>query len=326
MSFTRTMRIIVVAVPVGLAACTSDSVSPVASEASADWQPRPPVFNAGCQGSNAFQLRARRVTFRQPQLQRVLVYGAPMQRPYRGYGDSEMYGGVTQTFTYDRDMLDQCSFGTGQTFQVAGAVTDDTLDVPDTAPDGIAQDLWDAITPRVRKQLREAAWYLADHWVPNDLPGVGSVIRETRRGMIFSALAKGYVNSLQRTPDRRSETLAWHSTSWRNGARLSTPESLRLDALIIGCSTVLQFRELRSWLPSQAEEWASRLAAAWAADRTQGFADRYLESQLARLGAIGAQMGREGTTCGQAARYHFENRPTDLYDPAQPGSPDAFQF
>jgi hypothetical protein len=329
MNFSRIMHSLAAATTLGFAACTDAPTSVLPEPVSADYEGRPPIFNTGCSGNNAFQLRATRVlraTFRQPQLQRVVVYGNPLPRLYRGYGDSESYGGVTATYVYDRDQLDQCSFGAERTFAVDGAVGDDTLDVPAIAPDGIPQDLWDAMTPRVKKQLREAAWYLADHYIPNDIPGVGNVIRETRRGLIFAALARGYQASLDRTPDRRQETLAWVAMPMQGSRALTSSESLRLDALIIGCSTALQFRELNSWLPSQAEEWASRLAASWGADRTQGSADRYLETQLAHLGAIGAQMGREGTSCGQAARYHFENRPNDLFDPKQPGSPDAFFF
>jgi hypothetical protein len=329
MNLSRIMHSLAAATTLGFAACTDAPTSVLPEPVSADYEGRPPIFNTGCSGNNAFQLRATRVlraTFRQPQLQRVVVYGNPLPRLYRGYGDSESYGGVTATYVYDRDQLDQCSFGAERTFAVDGAVGDDTLDVPAIAPDGIPQDLWDAMTPRVKKQLREAAWYLADHYIPNDIPGVGNVIRETRRGLIFAALARGYQASLDRTPDRRQEALMWHQSTWRGNTALTSSESMRLDALILGCSTALQFRELRSWLPSQAEEWASRMAAAWAADRTQGHADRYLETQLSNLGALGAHMGREGISCGQAARYHFENRPNDLYDPKQPGSPDAFFF
>lgn len=329
MSFARTMSYIAVAATCSLSACTDDTRSPLDPVVSADWEewnPRPPAFNQGCNGNNASQLMAFRATFRQPPLQRVLVYGSPVQRPYRGYGDSEMYGGVTQTFTYDRDMLDQCSFGTDKTFEVGGEVADDTLDVPIEAPDGIDQELWNSIPPRVKKQLREAAWYLADHWIPNDIPEVGNVIREVRRGMIFAVLARNYRTSVDQTPDRRRETLLWHEANHRNGRQLNSNELRRVDALLLGCATSMQFRTLNSWLPQTAEEYASRVTAGWAADQTQNGADRYLESQLAALGAIGAQMGREGTSCAQAARYHFQNRPTDLYDPVQPGNPDAFLF
>jgi len=320
------MSCIALVTTLGIAACTDASTAPKRGDVAADYTERPPIFNSGCNGNNASQLRAFRATFRQPQLQRVIVYGSPVQRPYRGYGDLDSYGGVTNTYVYDRDMLDECSFGTERTFAVVGPVADDTLDVPAEAPEGISQEIWDALTPRVKKQLREAAWYLADHWVPNDIPGIGLITLSARRALIFEALAQGYQRSQGRTPDRRRETVMWHEASFRRGTALNGNESLRIDAILIGCSAALQFRELNSWLPSQAEAYASRVTAAWAADRTQGYANRYLESQLSHLGAIGAALGREGTTCGQAARYHFENRPSDLYDPTQPGSPDEFLF
>ena len=95
---------------------------------------------------------------------------------------------------------------------------------------------------------------------------------------------------------------------------------MRVDALLMGCSTIQSFRELQSWNAQQAEDWASRVVAAWASDETQDAALRFLEPQLSRLGAIGAQIGRDGTSCAQGARYHFENRTRDLYDPSQDGS------
>jgi hypothetical protein len=326
MFYARAMSCFALAASIGLAACTDDPTSPVRESVAADYEGRPPIFNRGCNGDNASQLSTTPPTVRQPQLERVIVYGSPVQRPYRGFGDLESYGGVTQTFIYDRNMLDQCSFGTDNTFEVGGAVEDDTLDVPIEAPDGIEQEVWDALTPRVKKQLREAAWYLADHWVPNDIPGLGLITKEARRGLIFAVLARGYMTALERSADRRRETTLWHESSWRRGQPFTYSETLRLDALVLGCSTIIQFRELRSWNVEQAEEYASRVVAAWGADRTQNGANRYLETQLSNLGAIGAQMGRNGDTCAQAARYHFSNRPTDLYDPVQPGGRDEFLF
>jgi hypothetical protein len=331
MSFARTMSHVALATTLGLAACTDAAKDTLAPEVSADydengnWIPRPPVFNQGCNGNNSMQLSARPATFRQPQLERVIVYGAPVQRPYRGYGDSEMYAGITQTFTYNRDMLDQCSFGTQNTFQVGGPVEDDTLDAPEVAPEGVDQEVWNSLPPRVRKQLFEAASYLADHYITNDIPEIGSVARGIRTGLIFSALARGFNDSQAQLGDRRRETVMWHETRGTN-RQLNERELQRIDALLLGCATSTRFRGLRSWLPSTAEEYAARVAAAWAADQTQYGADRYLETQLALLGAIGAQMGREGTSCAQAARYHFENRTKDLYDPTQPGNPNENLF
>ncbi len=326
MSFARTMSYIAVATTLALAACTDETTSPVNQAVSADvddWNPRPPVFNQGCNGNNASQLRARRVTFRQPPLQRVIVYGSPVQRPYRGYGDSETYGGVTQTFTYDRDMLDQCSFGTDKTFEVGGIVEDDTLEVSDVAPEGVDQEVWNSVTPRVRKQLFEAAKYLAAHYITNDIPEIGQIAEGLRAGAIFAVLAREYNESLASLPDGRTATLFWHHGRPDDGRRVDAKETQRIDALLIGCSASARFRDLESWLPAQAEEWASRLSAAWAADQTQ-HADRYLEPQLTRLGAIGAQLGRRGYSCAQAAQHHFSSRPNDLYEVDPSGGGNQF--
>ena len=250
-------------------------------------------------------------------LQQVIVYGTPVQRPYRGYGDPGSYGGITTTYTYDRDILDQCAFGAGTSFVPVGEVREDTLDVPIDPPDGIPEDVWRSIPPRVKKQLREAANYLADHWIPNDLPILGSEIREIRRGMIFAALAKGYFTSLDATPDRRRETIAFYNDRRQTDRGLTNNETLRLDAFLLGCSTAAQFRNLDSWNASTAEDWASRVVAGWAGDQTEDYALRYLEPQLSYLGALGAANGRIGNSCGQAAHEHFLSRPADLTDAPQ---------
>ncbi len=290
-----------------------------------DWIWRPPVFNSGCNGIGGSQLRgsldglrgkaARASAFGGPQrLERVVVYGTPVQRPYRGFGDPATYGGMTNVFIYDRNILEQCSFGDGIPYTVVGPVADDTLDVAD-APEGIDEQLWQSISPRVRKQLRVAAWYLADHWIPNDIPGIGSVTLPARRALIFQALANGFRHAQSVAPDRRRESLAFGLTLRQTGYQFSTAELRRVDAFVLGCVTTQRFRELDSWNASQAQEYASRVVAGWAADETQSLGMYWLEPQLSRLGALGAELGREGNTCGQAARYHFEHHSNDLLDP-----------
>ena len=322
MSYTRITSAFALAMVMSLPACTDDRSSRLAGPVSPDWEYRPPVFNSGCNGNNASQLRVSSMGDTPQRLQQVIVYGTPVQRPYRGYGAPEMYGAVTQTFIYDRDMLDQCSFGTDNTFNVVGPVADDTLDAPTAAPDGISQDDWNSLPPRVRKQLREAAWYLAEHWVPNDLPEVGGLIKEARRALIFRVLVNGYNRAMDLRADRRRETEMFAYNHDNRFRALTGSESMRADALIIGCLIAQSFRERVSWNGQQAEEWASRVTAGWASDATQAFTLRYLEPQLSRLAAIGAQLGREGDSCGSAARFHFESRPTELFDVPQGGGGD----
>ena len=253
------------------------------------------------------------------QLEQVIVYGSPVQRPYRGYGDITTYGGITTTYTYNRDELDPCAFGDGRTGVPVGAVVDDTLDAPIEKPEDFSDDEWNAIPPRVKRQLREAAWYLAEYWVPNDIPGIGLLSREVRRGLIFKALLNRFNESEAQTPDRRRATLSLVATTYGNSSLLSRHETLRLDAFLLGCATASQFRSLDSWNPEQAENWASRVVAAWAADQTEGGDMRYLEPRMSLLGALGAAAGREGSSCAQAAENHFRQVPNDLYDASRGG-------
>ena len=335
MSHARNGASMTLATIIALSGCAKDVTAPTNSIND--------PFGSGCNG-NGFQLRTAaplgRIGSRAgdvslsvmpptgtpQQLQQVIVYGAPVQRPYRGYGDITSYGGVTTTFTYDRNMLDECSFGDGRTGVPVGEVADDTLDVPIEAPDGISQEDWDRVTPRVKRQLREAAWYLAEFWVPNDIPGIGLLTREARRGLIYAALAKGFNLSQELAPDRRRATIEFVARS-RNGDRsMSSSESLRLDAFLLGCATAGQFRNLNSWNADQAENWASRVIAGWAADQTQSGDMRYLEPRLSMLGALGAAAGREGTACSQAAENHFMQVRNDLFDAPQGGGRDDTQF
>ena len=261
------------------------------------------------------------------QLQQVVVYGAPVQRAERGgYGSAGSYGDVTTVFTYDRSILDECYLGQGRSAVAVGEVSDDTLGVPIEAPDGISQEDWDRVTPRVKRQLREAAYYLADYWVPNDIPGIGLVTREARRALIYAALAKGFNLSQEQAPDRRQATLNFVAQR-RGGSRdLSNSESLRLDAFLLGCATAGQFRQLNSWNADQAETWASRVVAGWAGDQTQSGDMRYLEPRLSLLGALGAAAGREGTSCAQAAENHFSQVSNDLFDASQGGRGGGTEF
>jgi hypothetical protein len=259
------------------------------------------------------------------QLEQVIVYGSPVQRPYRGYGDITTYGGTTTTYTYNRDELDQCSFGDGRTGIPVGAVVDDTLDVPIEAPDGIPEDIWTELTPRVKRQLLEAAYYLADYFLLNDFPEIGVFSREARRGWIFAVLVKGFRQSQETAPDRRRATLELVLES-RQSRNLSFSELLRLDAFLLGCSTAAQFRNLNSWTAEQAESWASRVVAGWAADQTENGAIRYLEPHLSMLGALGAAAGREGNSCAQTAEHHFRQVRSDLFDPGSVGGGSGTEF
>ena len=335
MSHARNGASMTLATIIALSGCAKDVTAPTNSIND--------PFGSGCNG-NGFQLRTAaplgRIGSRggdvslsvmpptgtPHQLQQVIVYGAPVQRPYRGYGDITSYGGVTTTFTYDRNMLDECSFGDGRTFVPVGEVPGDTLDVPIEAPDGISQEDWDRVTPRVKRQLREAAWYLAEFWVPNDIPGIGLLTRELRRGLIYAALAKGFNQSQEQAPDRRRATIDFVARSRSGDRYMSSSESLRLDAFLLGCSTASQFRNLNSWNPDQAESWASRVIAGWAADQTDSGNLRYLEPRLSMLGALGAAAGREGTSCSQAAENHFMQVRNDLFDAPQGGGRDDTQF
>ena len=315
-----------------LAGCGDEPTSHIAGAINADLRHVQPSFNEGC-GFDGRQLRDPSTGSEQSpgasglvsmngvpgRLQEVIVYGTPLQRPGRGYGSLDSYGGITRTFIYDRYALGECSYPSGNTFTVIGPVDDDTLDVPIEAPDGISQDLWSSLPPAVKKQLREAAWYLADHYVPNDVPGYGELVKDARRGLFFQVLANGYRRAQDLTPGRRRETEMFEAYTRRNRYGLTRNETLRADALLMGCMTVQSFRELRSFTGEQAETWATRVITAWAADATRDYTMRFLEPQLSRLGAIGAQLGREGDSCGSAARYHFENRPTELYDPTPNG-------
>jgi hypothetical protein len=329
MSHSRIWSALTLGLVSTLIACSEDP-SRIAGSANADYEGRPPSFNSGCNGVNGSELRGRTPLRPDvasmgdvpPRLEQVIVYGSPIQRPYRGFGSLDSYGGTTQTYIYDRGILDQCSFGTGNTFEVVGPVEDDTLDVPIEAPEGIPQDLWNSLPPRVKKQLREAAWYLADHWIPNDMPELGGLIKEARRAFFFQALANGYNRAQELRADRRRETemyAYYHDSRYR---ALSSTELMRADALILGCLTAMSFREHSSWSGQQAEDWASRVIAGWASDATQSYTLRYLEPQLSRLAALGAQFGREGDSCGAVARYHFENRPSELFDPPPGGGGD----
>jgi len=302
-----------------------------------EWTWRPPVFNSGCNGINGSQLRGsldglRGQTERasafggSPRLERVVVYGTPVQRPYRGFGDQATYGGVTNVFIYDRNILEQCTFGDGLPYTVVGPEADDTLDVISEPPEGVEQALWESISPRVRKQLRVAAWYLADHWIPNDMPGIGMVTLQVRRGLIFQALANGYRHAQAVAPDRRRETEMFIHMRRGDNYRITESELLRMDAFLIGCSTSQSFRAMSSWTAGQAQDYASRVAAGWASDKTQSAGKYWMEPQLSRLGALGAQLGREGYSCGQAARYHFENTSRDLYDPSSGAGNEGNQF
>ena len=326
MSHARIWSAITMVMATTLIGCGEDPANRIAGSAAADYKGRAPMLDGGCNGVDGSQLKISSMGDLPQRLEQVVVYGNPVSRSNRGYGDLSSYGAVTNVFIYDRDALDQCSFGAENTFSMIGPVADDTLDAPIEAPDGIPQDIWNELTPRVKKQLREAAWYLAEHWIPNDLPGIGDVIRETRRGMIFAALAKGYFAAQDQRVDRRRATEMFERSNRGNARGLSENELLRVDALTLGCMTVQSFRALRSWNAQQAEEWASRVTSAWASDATQDYTRRYLEPQLARLAAIGAQMGREGDTCSEAARYHFENRTSELYDPSQGDGGNPFLF
>ena len=335
MSHARSGASMTLATIIALSGCAKDVTAPTNSIND--------PFGSGCNG-NGFQLRTVAPTGRigsrtgevslsvmpptgtPQQLQQVIVYGTPVQRPYRGYGDITSYGGVTTTFTYDRNLLDECSFGDGRTGVPVGEVADDTLDVPIEAPDGISQEDWDRVTPRVKRQLREAAWYLAEFWVPNDIPGIGLLTREARRGLIYAALAKGFNQSQEQAPDRRRATVDFEAQNRRSTRGLSQTETLRLDAFLLGCSTASQFRNLNSWNADQAESWASRVVSGWAADQTEPGNLRYLEPRLSLLGALGAAAGREGSSCSQAAVNHFQQVTNDLYDPSQGSGDNGTQF
>lgn len=341
MSHTRIRVATAMILATSLIACGEDPTSRIAGSASPTYNEQPPVFNTGCNGVNGSQLRASSsggstegslgglTAFgdRPQRLEQVIVYGNPVQRPRGGYGAPGTYGGVTQTFIYDRNALDQCSFGTDNTFSVVGPVADDTLDVPVVAPDSIPQDVWNSLPPAVKKQLREAAWYLADHFLPNDMEEFGIIVKMSRRAYYFMKLVDGYNKAMELRSDRRVETRAFALSYNSRNRDLNERETLRADALIIGCLTATSFRTALGWTGQQAEDWASRITAAWASEATQSYSLRYLEPQLSMLGAIGAQFGREGDSCGSAARYHFENRPNDLFDPEQGGDGDnPFQF
>lgn len=341
MSHTRIQVAAAMVLATTLIACTDDPTTRLTGSASADYGAPLSALSAGCNGVNDAQFRAKIPGGTAPvapdglasfgdvpqRLQQVIVYGNPIQRPYRGYGALESYGGATQTYVYDREMLDECSFGTGHTFSVVGAVEDDTLEVSDIPPDSISEQVWRSIPPRVRKQLREAAWYLAEHFIPNEMPELGNLIREARRALIFQALANAYHRAQDLRVDRRAATEAFAFSHDNRFRGMSVDETLRADALIIGCLTATGFRENLNWTGQQAAEWASRVTAGWASDATQDYRLRYLEPQLSMLGAIGAQFGREGDSCGSVARYHFENRPNDLFDPSQGGGgANPFQF
>lgn len=332
MSHTPIRVAAAMALTTALIACRDDPTSRISGSTSLEYGDRPPVFNAGCNGVGGSQLRASSsgsstqipggtTAFgeRPQRLEQVIVYGNPVQRPRGGYGAPGTYGGVTQTFIYDRDALDQCSFGTDNTFSVVGPVADDTLDVPEIAPDSIPQDVWNSLPPAVKKQLREAAWYLADHFIPNDMPIFGPLVKDYRRAFYFQKLVEGYNRAMDLKGDRRAETAAFAYTYNSRYHNLSREETLRADALIIGCLTATSFRTQLGWIGQEATDYASRVTAGWASEATQDYTLRYLEPQLAMLGAIGAQFGREGDSCGSVARYHFEQRPNDLFDPAQGG-------
>lgn len=332
MHHPRSRIAMALALTTALVGCSDDPASRIAGTVNADVRDVQRAFNPAC-GFDGRQLNAPSTggdqspgasglasAYGVPQrLQEVVVYGTPVQRQNRGYGALESYGGITRAFTYDRYALNDCSYPTGNTFTVIGPVEDDTLDVPEAAPDGIPEQVWASLPPAVKKQLREAAWYLADHYIPNDAPALGELLKEGRRAFFFKVLADGYTRARELTPDRRRETEMFEAYSRGGGTGLNRHETLRADALIMGCMTVQSFRELRSFTGEQAETWATRVVTAWAAEATRDYALRFIEPQLSRLAGIGAQMGRYGDSCGSAARYHFEHRPTELYDPSPNG-------
>ena len=248
------------------------------------------------------------------QLEQVIVYGSPVQRPYRGYGDITTYGGITTTYTYNRDELDLCSFGDGRTGVPVGVVQDDTLDVPIDPPEGISPDDWARVPPRVKRQLLEAASQLADQFLLNDIPEVGVFSRETRKAYFYAVLSKAYERSEAQLPDRRTGAVDLIRSSRPSDYVISPAEYLRMDAFLLGCATAALFSQFTSWNGSQAVDWASRVTSAWAAERTNYGAYSYLEPQLGMLGALGATAGREGSSCGPTAVNHFRQKPNDLFD------------
>jgi hypothetical protein len=91
------------------------------------------------------------------QLGTVVVYGSPVQRPNRGYGGAGTYGGVTTVYTYDRDLLAECSFGTDRTFEDLGPVEPPPSPLPIDMRPGIDTVLWAQLSEPERRTIDRLA-------------------------------------------------------------------------------------------------------------------------------------------------------------------------
>jgi hypothetical protein len=304
------------------AGCTHDTPTGIAVNADVASLPFvTPQGATSCNGGYG-QLSARpfSVPDRIPQLERVVVYGSPVQRPYRGYGDISTYGGVTNVYTYDRDVLDECSFGTDRTFEVVGPV--DPPVGPDSLPmrEGVDTALWRQLTDAERRSLDK----LAELLTPSSLADL--VMRGFRVARTFNKLADLYIKAQTDAPFERLPTQLLKG-SRTNDSNLELDQRLRLDAFTIGCNLMGSYgHEWSDWPGNELADHARQTMSAWAARQGSLWGDRQLANQLALLGSFGVDVGGSNIDCGSAARNHFEQRFRDLIPSGSGGGDQGNQL
>lgn len=270
----------------------------------------PPQTSNNCNGGWG-QLSARpfSVPDRIPQLERVVVYGSPVQRPYRGYGDHSTYGGVTNVYTYDRNVLNECSFGTDRTFEVQGPVEPEASAEPLPLRAGVDTALWNQLTEAERVSLDK----LADLLTPMSFADV--VMRSFRVAQTFNKVAEVYTRARSAAPLERLPTQMVKRFRSVDG-ELNEMQRLRVDAFTTGCNLIAGYARLDpTWPIGELADHARRTMAAWAARQANVMGDRRISNELANLASLGVEVGQQYDECGRAAGNHFEQRFQDLIPP-----------
>lgn len=256
------------------------------------------------------------------QLGTVVVYGSPVQRPYRGFGEHSTYGGVTTVYTYDRNVLDECAFGTDRSFEDLGPREPEPSPTPIDMRAGIDTVLWSQLSESERRAVDR----IADQFTPPSLVDASSVVRDFRVANTFNKVAALYLKARQDAAYERlpTEMLRLNRTG---DATLSAREQLRLDAFTIGCNVLNGFyRFSPSWPIDELVDGAKRTMAAWAARQAAFMADARFSNELANLAALGVDVGVQFDECGTAAANHFEQRFRDLVPQGSGGGGGGTQF
>ena len=152
------------------------------------------------------------------QLGTVVVYGNPVQRPYRGYGDISSYGGITTVYTYDRNVLNECSFGTDRSYQDLGPAEPEPSPTPIDMRSGVDTLLWSQLTESERRALDG----IAEMFTPPNLADAFPLARDFRVGSTFN---KGAALYYQGANGCRSRTTADQTPPGKQVGRRSAFES-----------------------------------------------------------------------------------------------------